>query len=202
MRRAFGAEASTSAAPSHHGTAKVSKQCTRWCPAPGCDRGYGCEAGMPPLTHEGYRQIVCCVLEECAAIRAFEAGPPWPSELAVHRDAHGKIQRVMVLEWYTRGARVRFFGTRGSKASDEKREQPYEMVVRRTELRRICPALTHAELDYIAQRAGIVGSDYERRKQVVYEMAWVRREFFRLATRPKRSWTQRSAMQPAGHWGA
>ena len=133
---------------------------------------------MPALTFRGYAEIVRCTWEVSKCMTAFSEGPPKPFEHAVYHDRlSGKRTGVVVVEWYRSKARVQFPGTHGSKALGRKREPPYDMVVRKRDLKRLVPSLTAPELDYIADRAGIVGSGAFRRSQAHFELAWSRRVF-------------------------
>jgi hypothetical protein len=156
------------------GSGKRALPCTRWCFAK-CDRGHGCDLGMPWLTEAGRCEMLECAFEIAEATQSFIDGAPRAGEHVVYRDPFTRQpKRLQVVEWFPQTARVRFPGLRGDKLTGVKRTSALDLIVSRDDIKRVAPKLSAVELDYVAERVGIKGSPEARRKQVRFELRTIR----------------------------
>ena len=144
-----------------------------------------------------------CAYEVREAAHAFLDGQAKDGEHVAHFDrATSKSKRVQVVDWFERSARVRFGGSSGNKLQGLKRLGAFDRIVPRRDLARVVPALSKTELDYIAQRGGIIGPPKARRKQERYELRQIRKVVPETAL-PKATSMRKCILQPCTiQWGA
>lgn len=159
------------------GLGKNSKPCSPFCFA-GCDRALGCAEGMPWLSLYGRRQLLELAFFIREAVHASINGDPRDGDHVVYRDPTTLVaKRVQVVKWYQRTALICMQGTVGRRALGTKREAGYDKIVQRRDLKRITQVLSYADIDYIAERSGIIGTRKFRRKQVRFELRRIRRAY-------------------------
>ena len=141
------------------------KQCTPFCRPPGCVMGKGCRSGMGKLGEIENQRIYELVVKEADTMAAYLEGPEKDGEVGVWECNDGWAVVCTVIEWGDIDALVEFVNSK---------EQTIKALVPCGNVLRFAPGFTSVELDKFAELCGCVRAG---KKQLLYEMRNVRREF-------------------------
>jgi len=148
------------------------RQCTPWCPPPGCAGGKGCDEGMGfKLTQEQRELVEKLVLQDAEFEHQYHsmAISPKPNERAAYDHPHHGPVECSVVSWQmeAKTATVRYFDRETLK---ERAGVSFAQIVR------FAPRWTDSELDAEAKRIGMT-TFYPPRKQLKFEMRRVRQRY-------------------------